>query len=236
MPCSSWHLASAPGVCNAGPTEHRRARAGTAKGRPFARRCDGGFTLLELLVAIALLGLLMTVLLAGISLLTRHVALQGGHLDRAAVISVVESFLRLQLAKAAAIVPSDARDGSILFAGSGESVSFVATAPQSVPSSGLEIFAVARAGRRLVVRSAPFSGMLTGGAEPRETILLDGVSEARFRYYGVVPPEKEPRWHGAWQDMADLPRLVSVELAFADGTRMPPLLVRPRLAASAYTK
>ncbi len=77
---------------------------------------------------------------------------------------------------------------------------------------------------------------MAGEAEPRETILLDGVSAARFRYYGVVPPEKEPSWHEIWRDMPDLPALLSLELDFADGTRMPPLLVRPRLAATAYAK
>jgi len=202
----------------------------------LVKRDEDGFTLIELLVAIALLGFLTAALLAGFSLTTQHVSRRGGHLDRMALISVVENFVRLQLAKAAAIVPADTRDGSIFFAGSGESVSFVATAPESVAAGGLEIFAIARAGRQLLVRSAPFSGALAGEAEPRETILLDRVSAAHFRYYGVVPPEKAPSWHEIWQDMPNLPALLSLELDFTDGTRMPPLLVRPRLAATAYAR
>ncbi len=138
---------------------------------------------------------------------------------------------------AAAIVPTDTRDGSVFFDGLDGSVSLVAAAPQGVPSGGLEVFAIARVKRQLVIRSAPFTGTLAGGkAELGETVLLDAVSTANFRYYGVVPPEKQPAWHDAWRDMPSLPAIVSLDLTFADGARMPSLLVRPRLAPTPYPK
>jgi general secretion pathway protein J len=219
-----------------GPSGPSPAADGSVR-RPLGSADEDGFTLIELLVAIVLLGLLTTILLAGVSLATQHMARQGGRLDRASVVSVVQNFVRMRLANAIAIVPIDTRDGSVFFDGLGGSVSFVAAAPQSVPSEGLDVFTIARVKRQLVVRSAPFAGTSVGGeAELRETVLLDAVSAAKFRYYGIVPPEKRPAWHDAWRDMPDLPAIVSLELTFADGAQMPLLLVRPRLAPTRYLK
>jgi general secretion pathway protein J len=193
-----------------------------------------GFTLLELLIAITLLSLLTTMLLAGFRVGTRHVERQTMRLERASQVPAAQAFLRAQLASAQPILDQTSTRKSIVFDGRPDGVDFVGVAPESLTIGGLQLFSVdfiRRADGQLRVRWQLFAVPESGAERSTyETVLLDGVAGLAFQYYGVVPPGKGPAWHRAWQGVEYLPSLIRLEAAFQDGQRMPDLTVAIRLA------
>ena len=118
--------------------------------RPIApNERQRGFTLLELLIAVVLLALITTMLLAGLQMETQNLPRQTGRLDRAAQLPPVYDFLRSELADAQPVVPIGATSRSIVFDGEPNAVHFVSTGPQSVQIGGLQLLSITFAGRRV---------------------------------------------------------------------------------------
>jgi general secretion pathway protein J len=202
--------------------------------RAWRDRSQDGFTLLELLIAITLLGLLTTMLLAGFRLGTRHVERQTTRIERSAQIPAVQAFLRTQLADAQPLLDQTSGSKSIVFDGRPDGLDFVGVAPESSAIGGLQLFSVEfdrHTTRQLRVRwqlvGVPEVGLQQG---TNETVLLDRVARVAFYYYGAIPPAKGPAWHQAWQEMEYLPSLIRLDLVFLDGERMPALTVAIRLS------
>jgi general secretion pathway protein J len=194
-----------------------------------------GFTLLELLISIALLALLTTMLFGGLQLGTRQVGRQTDRLDRAARLSLAQGFLRRQLADARPLADPAQAAGIVAFAGERDSLSFVNPAPASAAVGGLESLSVEFADNR-----DPTAGRLLlrrrsdePGAEIRGSVLLDHVRQAEFAYFGVAAAGEAAAWHESWRDMAYLPSLVRLSVAFSDGAVMPELIVALRLSPGA---
>lgn len=193
---------------------------------------QSGFTLLELLIAVVLLALVTTMLLAGFQLETQHLPRQTGRMDRAAQLPPVYDFLRAELGDAQPVVPIGARGRAIVFDGEPDAVHFVSTGPQSVQVGGLQLLRVTFAGGALRVRWRLFDGSLPEEDQPgRDVLLLDRLTGARLSFFGIVPPDTQPHWYDTWHDMPYLPSLVRFSLTSADGTEIPELTVAPRLSA-----
>lgn len=201
-----------------------------------AGQSQRGFTLLELLIAVTLLSLLTTMLVAGFRLGTRHMERQTMRLERASQIPAAEGFLRARLADAQPFVDESSPRRSIVFDGRPDGLEFVGVAPEGLTIGGLQLFSVdliGRTGGQLRVHWQVFAVPESGtGQSAAETVLLDGVSRLSFHYYGIVPPAKRPGWHRAWQGMEYLPSLIRLEAVFQDGERMPDLIVAIRLSTA----
>lgn len=195
-------------------------------------RSESGFTLLELLIAIVLLSLITTMLMAGLRLETQSLSRQTARLDRAAQLPPVYDFLRAQFADAQPVIPIGASSRSIVFDGETESVHFVSTGPLSSGIGGLQLLSVALVDGALRVRWRTYDGRLPDADQPgTETVLLDDIIQAHFSFFGIVPPDTAAHWHDTWQDMPYLPSLIRLSLTSADGLAIPEFTVKPRVTA-----
>ena len=196
--------------------------------------------MLELLIAITLLGFLTTMLFSGLRLGTRHIERNAARIDRSALIPAVQTFLRAQIADAQPLLDETPGSKRIVFDGRPDGLDFVGVAPESQVIGGLQLFSVARdpgaAGQLRVhwqLFGVPQVSVWQGS---QDMILLDGVARLAFQYYGVVPPNKGPAWHRAWQGMEYLPSLIRLELVFRDGKRMPVLTIAMRQSPVSYAR
>ena len=201
-----------------------------------------GFTLVELLIAVALLALLTAMLFGGLRVATRHLGHATGQLDRSAQIALVENFLRAQLANAQPFAAGGTSPPVMDFVGESDHLAFVSVAPPSVAFGGLQVLSLdiakgnAATGGRMLLSWRPYreaSGDAPAGASRP---LLDHVAEAAFAYFGSTAPAEPPAWHETWQEMADLPALVRLSVVFSDGETMPELIVALRLSSGVQTR
>lgn len=194
-----------------------------------------GFTLLELLISIMLLALLTTMLFGGMQLGSRQLGSQTDRLDRAARVSLVQGFLRRQLADAQRLTDPPQARGAVAFTGERDSLRFINPAPASAAVGGLEVLSVefaeehGRAAGALLLRRRSDEP----GAATRESVLLDHVRQAGFAYFGVAASGEAAAWHASWRDMAYLPSLVRLSAVFSDGEVMPEMIVALRLSPGA---
>ena len=196
----------------------------------MARRGDRGFTIIEVLVGLTLLGALVAVLTGALrlGLLGREtVDARAEWLDE---VRVTQTFVRQYIEIARPLSWVRNRRTEAAFEGEREAVSFIAAMPGWQNPAGLYLVRIAREGDKLVMTRRVTSGGTDGfdfSDDAESTILATGVARLNFSYYGVTPPlDDAPRWHDEWQGQASKPLLVRLKLAYGDGGRNPwPVLV-----------
>jgi general secretion pathway protein J len=196
-----------------------------------------GFTLLELLVAITLLGLLMVVLLGGLRLGARAWEVTGTRLDDSARLQVVQDFVRQRLAQA---LPWWAVDESgrqwLLFHGEPDRLEFVTHLPEHLGGGFHELALLLDASggsRDLVVRWRRIDGAdgSTARDPPFQKVLLAGVEELELAYFGTLGADQPAGWLDRWYDLDGLPTLLRMTVRFGPGDprSWPELIVRPMI-------
>jgi general secretion pathway protein J len=183
---------------------------------------ERGFTLLEILVAVTLLGLLMATLLGGVRLGVRAWETSGSRLEDNARLAAVQDFLRERLTQARqSEVSAAAIETGPAFRGERDRLSFVTLMPEHL-GAGFKhmILTLTKAdnGADLIVEWWPADL----GDDPdavrdavRSRVLLPRVAELRLAYFGQVEATHHPTWSEVW-DQPVLPLLVRVQLRFPD--------------------
>jgi general secretion pathway protein J len=205
------------------------------------RGAQRGFTLLELLVAITLLGLLMAALLGGLRLGARVWETGEARRDAGARVQVVQDFLRQRLAGALPFEVTMLAEGGrpeFAFRGTGDEVRFAGALPEQLGAGVYLMQLTLAAGgddgerRDLVLRWQPLD--LEGGSadhppEPEERVLVEGVEALELAYFGALDPREAPDWWPEWTQQDAFPGLVRVQLRFApdDLHHWPELIVHP---------
>lgn len=203
---------------------------------------EQGFTLIEMLISLALLALTATMLLAALTtargIERRAEAAASAAESVAAAQNVLRDRMEAMLPESflSGITPiTDVRGDDRIF-------SFTATPAESLrPASPRRYrLALTRAGELslfdvdvLTDRPNPMAPQVVGW---NRAPLLGNVTALRISYFGVAPPDNQRRWRDYWQSNPRLPELVRVRVGFAPGDRRvwPDLLVRPAAMVTAF--
>ena len=194
---------------------------------------ESGFTLLEILVALAVFSLLMVGLVQGVrgGLALWHA--QTGRLGRIADLDASERLLRNLLS---AIPPPLATRfigaaAAPAFEGSAARVSFVGEMPTGLGTTRRPRMTHELQRKRLVQNWIPEPHEVLAGPPPKptETELLGGVDRLELAYWGRLIPDRPEAWQTRWKGLL-LPQLIRVRLVFAKGDprRWPDLIVAPQ--------
>lgn len=202
-----------------------------------------GFTLLEVLVAISLLGLLLVIAYAAMR--TAVQASRSGEqlIARSEELRTAQTFLRRQFAGALPLgYDLDDRTGiTYFFEGGHDTLQFVAPMPGYLSRGGPHVQRLALVqdggGLRLEFNHSQLNGYdpdqaLGDGRDP--VVLVAGIAGGGFEFREREPDGTLGPWIDRWENPHFLPVAVRLRLEFddADGRRWPDLDV-PVLAAGA---
>lgn len=201
-----------------------------------------GFTLLETVVALTLLAVMLGMLFAGLRTGLRAWDAGLARAERADHLLLAVGFVRRELEAAFPWRLKDPMAVRLAFLGEGERVRFVSSRPAQLGAGGLAFvsfaFEPARGGERngrLVMRrafAAANEADLASLEEAQPFTLLEGVTAARFSYFGAPNDVTAPAWADAWQALQRMPSHVRVELELGE-RRLEPLVVALRLGEEA---
>lgn len=192
-----------------------------------SREREAGFTLLELLVSLALAALLMAAVPATVRFAKRGLTV-AAELDTRARADAALAFLEQRLSQSTAIYDRG-DDGRlrIIFEGSPQSIVFVAPVTFKTEDSGLARFKVSigsdgdgRGG--LILTWQPWRPTLAGGqsaetVEPRSRLLVSPAQDFALRYFGAPSASEDPEWSDTWQRGDSLPDLVEFRVTVSGG-------------------
>lgn len=182
-----------------------------------------GFSLLEVLTALALLSILLVGVLSGIRTATRMTSAGAQAMEQADEARSVQRFLRNDLLQARALPwKVDGKGTPIVFEGDEQRMQFVGPLPGYLDRNGpqLQTLALVGDGKDALRLELGSDGMSPTGAthgigfapEP----LAEGVRRGRFRYYGRKDGRSAGEWRREWHVAGRMPELVSVELERGD--------------------
>lgn len=182
---------------------------------------ERGFTLLELLVTLVVLGLLMVTLTQGMRVGLRAWALEGRTGLRAGALETTDRALRELIGQAS---PGDtrSRDGGIV--GTAHTLSFVTTLPEGFGAKTTheaDAQLLVTAGHRLQLLWRPhYRRWIVPLPPPSAITLLDGVERLDVGFWQPAPAPQQGRWLSAWTARA-LPPLVRLRIVLPPGTARP---------------
>jgi general secretion pathway protein J len=219
------------------------------------RRASGGFTLLELLVAMTVLGVLTALLAGGLRFGTRVWEREQNQLDQWAELEIVQDVIR-RLVGQALLINDTAKTGaqSGAFVGLEDSIRFLGPPPAQSLVGGIyqyELFGRTDPdGQRLVLNwrlrlpegEVPKARVTNAAPDEiekmqagRDVVLADHVASVAFSYFGTSDDGTAASWRGRWDDASKLPSLVRMTVTFPPGDRRswPDLIVVPQITAVA---
>ncbi len=194
------------------------------------KRGAHGFTLLEVLLAIILLGLLIAGAYGGIH--ASAVAMRAGEaaIDRTDRLRTAQEFLRRQISH---ILPLQfARDDSAgaihIFDGNARTLRFVAPMPGYLSRGGpyvqtLEL-APGKDGLQLQFSDVMLNGYdaaKSGNDSADTVVLLDRIAAGRFEYRALDADGNLTDWSSDWRDPEITPLMIRIELTMQPGVQMP---------------
>lgn len=199
-----------------------------------------GFSLMEVLAALALLTIVLLGVYSGISTATRIVRGGSAAIERMDEIRSAQSYLRTELAQALVIPFGENDDGDpVVFSGDDHSLRFVAPMPGYLSRLGPQLQTVSlvgdgKDGYRLEVALAllpPDGGDPQPLGEPE--VLLRGIRKGAFAFRGLDEQGKPGDWQDAWTDNRRTPSLVRIALDVGGNVAFPTLVAPLRIDASA---
>lgn len=196
-------------------------------------RRHAGFSLMEVLAALALLALLLVGVYSGLRTATHSVRSGGMAIEQLDGVRSAQQFLRRELAQAMTVqLDKNGKDEPIFFKGDAHSMSFAAPLPGYLGKLGPQVQTVSlvdngKGGKRLQVSFATLapSGQPLKPVGPPQ-VLLEDVREGGFSYRGLDAQGRVGGWQAGWPDGSRLPLLVRIDLRLA-GTDYWPQLVAP---------
>jgi general secretion pathway protein J len=198
------------------------------------RRRSRGFTLVEMLVALAVASLLVSLVYGAVRVGQRSASALDRQVAQSEVMRIGWQFIHDAVSHAVpALDPARpaSRNG---FEGGADRLVFVAKMTSYVGTDGLMRISLGREaagdGDQLLLTRVRLDGedAAADGEAIEQAVLVDRLGEFRVEYFGQVERGTAPDWHAFWDNPGQLPNLVRIQVGPADGAPWPVLIAAPQ--------
>jgi general secretion pathway protein J len=196
---------------------------------------QSGFTLLEMLVVIAVLGFLVVGLTQGVRAGMGLWHAQQRRLDETAELDAAARVLRSLLTGVAAPTPGEFGPGAAAgggIKGDANHLTFVGDLPTGLGATRRADISIELRDGRLVLRWTPHLHETPFGTppQPTDTELISDVTRIEIAFWGTTAADQPAAWQTRWDGPAT-PELIRIRLVFAKGDRRrwPDLIATPAL-------
>lgn len=205
-------------------------------------RAVQGFTLIEVLIAMTLLGVMVVLLFSSLRIAAE--SWEAGETKTAQVNqkAVVYQFFKRHLN---AIRPLPMLENNAVdleneslqaFAGYSQSLRFAGALPASSARKGVQIFRIypdPNQTSTLLVSLMPYRQTEGQLVEEPPVVLLEGMTALKFSYFGKTEEAAEDLWLDEWIQADRLPRLIKVSIKLNDNSLWPDMVFAPRITQAA---
>ena len=212
-----------------------------SRGRVF-RSAQGGFTLLETIVALTLLGLMLALLSGSIRFAGQSRDAAASKIDSIDNMRIAQDFLRQTLAQAHPKRWPKVVGRPYVFRGERDELAMAAPLTARVGVGGLFLlkFSLVDAGKgkgkNLVMARAfpePDAQEMPDFTSANTTVLAENLAEIEFGYLGRDDGASDPTWRDDWKEGATMPEAVRVRIRPSHGSAWPELVVPLRVVPRA---
>jgi general secretion pathway protein J len=188
-----------------------------------------GFSLLEVLAALALLALVLLGVYAGLQTVTRATHTGTMLSQRLDEIRAAQGYLRQTLTRTLAYPwepGSNGRRAPTVFSGDEAQMNFVAPAPGYLEAMGVQLHHLRLSGKegklQLEVTFSPLASRHPAPVVPDQPeVLVSGIRKGHFYYNGSDDKGQPLGWQSHWDYPARLPDMVGIALELEGGQRWP---------------
>lgn len=188
-----------------------------------------GFTLIEMLVASAMLALMAIYAVSSISTFKEIRRVESRFDERRSVASVQRHFGQTISNAHVSFELIGEAETRIIFTGKSDSLVLTSMLDDRLERGGLHRlnYRLDKSSKRLVLRYEIARPTRSNSGE-RELVLLENINAIKLSYFGAHDDDGADTWQSTWARPDRLPIYVRIEVAFAEGDsrRWAPLIVR----------
>ncbi|MDX8390190.1 MAG: prepilin-type N-terminal cleavage/methylation domain-containing protein [Mariprofundaceae bacterium] len=194
-----------------------------------------GFTLIEIMISLALVGMIMLLVFAGLRMGSRSWNAVEGSIEDLSDMRSVLAFMKRGVGNAYPLYLKHATDKALIFSGDRQSLLFVTELANMRGMGGYYIVSVDREDSQLRLRIAAYGA---GIKSLNDVDFLDAhrfsddIDALHFSYFGKKENHDEERWHHTWEKQSYFPQLVKMKVAQA-GVNWPEFIMRPQISSDA---
>jgi len=207
------------------------------------RKRAGGFTLIEMVVALVLLGTMMVLLYDGLTFALRSWDAGDANGRRTADRRIGENFLRREVAEVFPMRWKDPTQLRYAFEGHKDAMHFVSSRPAGAGQGGLSLVSIdveedpkVRGRHDLMMRrvladpdAADFGAL--DSATP--SVLVEDVQSVELSYFGAENDFADPQWTDEWKYPSRMPVMIRLVVKGSGGVPMPDIVIRVMVSEEA---
>ncbi len=207
------------------------------------RQFSQGFTLIEVLIAMTLLGVMVVLLFSSLRLAGESWNAGENKVAEVNTKAVVYQFFKAHIAgiRPLPMLISEQEmmsESQQVFEGRLQSMRFVGALPAASARKGLQVFTLALEQHnptRLLVHLKPYRVTEANADEHNDPpeLLLDNIEQLRFAYFGKTEDVAEAQWREEWVVADRLPSLIKVTIELADGSYWPDMIFPLKITGAA---
>jgi general secretion pathway protein J len=202
-----------------------------------------GFTLIEMVVALTILGTMLMLLYSGLSFALRSWDASDVNGQRTMDRRVGENFLVREVSELFPMRWKDPVTLKLAFEGDSSHIRFVSARPAGVAMGGLALVSVdveddahnPREHHLVMRRAMPDDEQKDFGPldKAEATILIPDVDSVQFSYFGAENDFAEPKWFDDWRYTSRVPQMIRLRVKTAEGVELPEMVMKTMLGEEA---